>query len=76
MNIPARKLGQFHEILCITEGRYIRNQFPKGTMIEVCFEPGDNCRMQELLDRISIDVIEVRKDQWWRKLLRRCWIPV
>ncbi len=75
-SIPAEKLGQFHEILCATGGRYARNPLRFGQLVEVCFEPGDYEEMQRRWDRVTVDVTEVRKDQWWRRFLRRCGVSV
>jgi hypothetical protein len=71
-SVPAAKFSQFHEILCATGGRYVKNPLRYGTIVEVCFEPGDYDELQRRWDRVTIDVREVRKDQWWRKILRRC----
>lgn len=75
-SVPAEKLGQFHEILCATGGRYVRNPFRFGAMVEVCFEPGDYDEMQRRWDRVTVDVKEIRRDQLWRRVLRRCGLPV
>lgn len=75
--IPSRKLWQFHEIMCATGGRYNRNPlWISDDTVEVCFQPGDYMKMQQALDRVMVDITEIRKDQWWRKILRRVGISV
>jgi hypothetical protein len=40
--IPAAKFSLFHEILCATGGRYLRDPVWVGLyLIEVHYEPGD-----------------------------------
>lgn len=69
--VPTGKLRQFHEILCATGGRYLRSPRAVSGGYRVDYCPGD-CRAQaEAWSRCLIDIVEVRKDQFWRKWLRR-----
>ena len=70
--IPAEKLGQFHEILCATGGRYLRDPFQLWRRVEVHYEPGDYKSHREAWARCVTPIREVRRDQWWRVALRRC----
>ena len=72
--VPANKMAQFHEILCATGGRYLRNPFPLWGKVEVCYQPGDHKAMIEAWGRCTHGIREVRRDQWWRVMLRRLWI--
>jgi len=74
-SVPRGKMEQFHEILKACGGRYLANPFVVGESVvvhyeyervEACNEHGSRWR------RITEDVREVRRDQWWRKLVRRC----
>jgi hypothetical protein len=71
-NIPAEKLEQFHEILVATGGRYLRNPFPLWSVVQVHYEPGDYAAQREAWARCVTPIREARRDQWWRKTLRRC----
>ena len=72
--IPANKLGQFHEVLCACGGRYRGN--PRDCTkhegvyrVDYSYDPttGFDARLRRCIE----DVREVRRDQWWRRLLRR-----
>lgn len=72
--IPVRKMLQFHEILCACGGRYLGT--PRDCVkhegcyrADYSYDPttGFDARWRRCVE----DVREVRKDQWWRKLLRR-----
>jgi hypothetical protein len=69
--IPKNKMRQFHEILCTTGGRYIRNPRDCGDVIRCDYIPGDYTEQQIAWNLIANDIREIRKDQWWRMLLRR-----
>lgn len=69
--IPKKKLLQFHEILCATGGYYTSNPRDFGDVVRVDYVPGDYKAQSEAWARCTKDVIEVHKDQWWRKLYRR-----
>lgn len=75
--IPKTKIFAFHEILCTTGGRYLCN--PCFNVYEdqyrVCYKPGDYTRMCEMLNRASIEIVEKRSDQKWRRILRRFKVP-
>ena len=72
-SIPINKMHDFHQILCETGGRYLQNPYfsISENQYRVSYEPGNYKKMNERLQRVSIDIVEVRKDQWWRKMLRR-----
>ena len=71
--IPADKMMQFHEILCSTGGRYIRNPLVLWDRVEVQYEPGDYKAHIEAWSTCVTPIREVRRDQWWRVILRRFW---
>ena len=68
---PKNRMRQFHEILCATGGRYTSNPRDCGDVMRVDYAPGDYKAQSEAWRRITSDVKEVRKDQWWRRVLRR-----
>lgn len=70
-SIPKEKFAQFHEILCKTGGRYLRPPFQRFDSIEVHYAPGDYGTQLELWYQCIKKINEVRRDQWWRCLLRR-----
>ena len=70
-HIPKNRMRQFHEILCATGGRYIGNPRDCGDVVRIDYAPGDYKAQSEAWRRITADVAEVRKDQWWRRMLRR-----
>ena len=65
------RMRQFHEILCATGGRYIRNPRDCGDVIRCDYVTGDHLAQTLAWRRITEDVREIRKDQWWRRMLRR-----
>lgn len=69
--VPREKFNRFHEILCVTGGRYVSNPTSSENFVMVCFEPGDMNKLNNLWEQANTHIVEVRKDQWWRKLLRR-----
>lgn len=69
--VPVEKMKQFHDILCATGGRYVRDPLELFGTFEVCYEPGDHAAQREAFDRCVTPIKEVRRDQWWRVLLRR-----
>jgi len=69
--VPAERIRQFHEILCATGGRYLRNPHKVGSVVLCDYAPGDYKAQCEAWNRITTPIKEVRKDQWWRKLARR-----
>jgi hypothetical protein len=72
--IPKEKFQQFHEILCATGGRYLREPFPLFNKIEVHYEPGDYQAECDAWQKCITPIKEVRRDKLWHKILRRCWI--
>ena len=74
--IPVEKMDQFHEILCATGGRYLRNPIQLWSRVEVHYEPGDYKAMTDAWSRCTTKINECRRDQWWRVVLRRLWIKV
>ena len=69
--IPKNKIKQFHDILCATGGRYLKNPVLVGNEYRVSYAPGDYIRQQKAWRMVTEDISEVRKDQLWRKALRR-----
>jgi len=69
--IPKNRMMQFHDILCSTGGRYINNPIEFDDIVLCNYEPGDYQAQMSAWRRITNDIKEVRKDQWYRKLLRR-----
>lgn len=69
--VPKNRMRQFHEILCATGGRYTSNPRDCGDVIRVDYEPGDRLAQVAAWNRCTQDVREVRKNQWWRRALRR-----
>lgn len=69
--IPVSKFSQFHEILCSTGGRYLRNPELVGIYYYVQYEPGDYNAHKYAWARCVTQIREVRKNQWWRVMLRR-----
>lgn len=71
--IPENKMRQFHEILCATGGRYISNPeyYPNLGEWRVSYTHGDYAAMNNAWRMVNQDVKEVRKDQRWRRMLRR-----
>ncbi len=72
--IPRRKMCQFHAIIKACGGRYSGNPFEMGDSVSVryVYDSVEGLKKHdECWRRVTQDVIEVRKDQWWRKRLRR-----
>lgn len=72
--IPLRKFDQFHDILKSCGGRYINNPFIINKFVFVYYEYQDVHNINKhntYWCRVTEDVSEIRKDQWWRKLVRR-----
>ena len=68
--IPKNRLQQFDEILKATGGRYVDNPRDCGDVYRVDYDPGDYKKMCELWRRATTEVVEVRRDQWWRRTSR------
>lgn len=73
--IPAEKLGQFHEILKATGGRYLSNPIRVSQDVLVNYAPGDFMAQSEAWKRCVTPIRETRRDQWWRAIMRRCGLP-
>jgi hypothetical protein len=71
-SIPAEKICQFTEILSATGGRYLSNPFPLWRVVQVHYEPGDYTTQCEAWERCVTPIRETRRDQRWRKVIRRC----
>ena len=69
--IPNKKMRQFHDILCSTGGRYLRNPFPMFSKVEVHYEPGDYIAHREAWTACNTPIREKIANQTWRKILRR-----
>lgn len=69
--IPVARMGRFHEILLATDGRYLRNPLLIGETYQVDYEPGNYAEQSVLWQRYITPIREVRRDQWWRRALRR-----
>jgi hypothetical protein len=69
--IKKEKFQQFHEILCVTGGRYLRKPLQLFDTVEVHYEPGDYAAECKAWRLCTAQIKEVRKDQVWRKILRK-----
>ena len=74
--VPSDKFGQFHEILCATGGRYLRDPQRCGDRVRVEYETSRYEAHCDAWRRSVTDIVEVRRDQWWRRLLRRSSLAV
>jgi len=74
--IPIEKFNQFHEILCNTNGKYLRNPFVLFARVEVCYEPGDYETQCKAWKRCITPIKEVNKNQLWRIALRRFGVKI
>lgn len=72
--IPVNRMQQFHDILKACGGRYCHDPIRMFGGFSVAYSYDDvNAANEHTLRwaRITTDVREVRKDQWWRKRFRR-----
>ena len=69
--VPAEKMNQFHAILSATGGRYLRDPILSRGQVHVYYEAGDYAAHCEAWSRCVTQVREVRRDQLWRRVLRR-----
>lgn len=69
--VPINKFMCFHYTLCQEGGRYLSNPVILDDVVEVKISIDDFNKIIDALDRYPNDVIEIRRDQWWRKILRR-----
>lgn len=72
--VSLSRFKQWHEILCETNGRYNKNPIYSGDFVYVDYKPGDYDRQCDLYGRITTPIIELRRDQKWRVLLRRIFL--
>lgn len=68
--IPKHKFSQFHDILCATNGRYKENPKLIGNFVYVVYLTGDYQKQCDLWHSVTTNIVEKRKDQYWRKILR------
>lgn len=69
--IPINRIRQFTEILGATGGRYMRNPILSGEVYRVEYVPGDYSLQNKRWNRVNSEIKEIRKDQLWRRVLRR-----
>lgn len=69
--IPFKKLKQFHTVLCNAGGFYLANPTYLKDTVLVSYDHGDYEAFFKEWRVLTEDIREVRKDQWWRKMLRR-----
>lgn len=69
--IPKQLFSQWHEILVATGGRYLGTPRAIGSDIRVDYEPGDYAEQCRRWRVVTMPIREVRRDQWWRRLMRR-----
>lgn len=72
--IPLSKFAQFHNILCASGGRYLRNPYKQYEVVVVSYELDSTEKMvsfQKAWALVTKNMREIRKDQWWRKVIRR-----
>lgn len=73
MKIPFNKLATFHEILVITNGRYLKNNYYSEYTDEVYvyFEYGDYEKFHELWKTANLNIVEKRSDTLYNNIIRR-----
>lgn len=72
--VAINKMKQFHEILCATGGRYTSNPRLSGDVYRVDYTYEDIQAYKKFCDawnQLNTSIVEIRRDQWWRKMLRR-----
>lgn len=74
--IQVEKFARFHEILCSTGGRYLRDPVRSWDGVRVYYEPGDYETQCKLWRQYLTPIRETRRDQWWRVVLRRVGLKV
>lgn len=74
--IPIDKFNLWHEILCSTGGRYIRNPIFLDKCVYVEYKAGDYKQQCDMYHRLTMSIIEKRKDHKWRVILRRLLIKL
>ncbi len=65
------KMKQFQEIMIASGGRYIIDPFQEGNIWRVEFDPGNYRLFNASWESATVDIIEIRKDQLWRRIFRR-----
>lgn len=61
MRIPSHKIGQFHEILCANDGRYIGNPILIRDEFMVSFSIVKYTEFWEAWERQTIHIVEKRR---------------
>jgi hypothetical protein len=69
--IDRKHMQRFHEILCDTDGRYLRDPMVIGERVSVQVEMGDYVRFNELWARVVTPIKEVDSTGFWPTLKRR-----
>ena len=69
--VPIEKIKEFHKILCATGGRYLQNPYQVGERVRVHYETENYAAHNEAWLRVITPIKEVKKDQFWRIVIRR-----
>ncbi len=71
--IPIERMPQFIELLGSTGGRFLTNPrlYEHEGVYRCDYKPGDYETFCMVWRRLITPIKEVRKDQWWRKAIRR-----
>lgn len=75
-NIPKEKFFQFARLLSDFNGRFIDNPLELREKVQVHYMIEHHREFDEAWARCTTPIVEIRKDQWWRKALRRIRIKV
>lgn len=67
--IPKEKFQVFHDILCATGGRYVRNPLELFNSVEVCYTPGE--QTEQAWERATKHIVEKMSNQTWKCIARR-----
>lgn len=76
--IPREKFQVFHDILCECGGGYIGDTTVRAKTVIVSYylDAEGHKKFNTLWKRHTTEIVEVRKDQWWRYWLRRIGVKV
>lgn len=69
--VPSARFAAWHRILVATGGRYLSAPRECGDHLRVDYEPGDYVEQQKRCRDMFTPISELRRDQWWRRMLRR-----
>lgn len=69
--VSKARFMAWHDILADTGGRYIGAPRDCGDHYRVTYEPGDYKEQQRRCRDMFTPISEIRRDQWWRRMLRR-----